>query len=69
MFIIGSCKALNISYSGCCVTHLSETCKNEDCYCDQQCYSNKDCCSDIADINCHQKGSRGKTKSDDDIIN
>ena len=69
MFILGSCKALNLSYSGCCLTALSPNCKNKDCYCDFMCYSNKDCCSDIADIDCILKyKTLGKTKSNDHTI-
>ena len=73
MFILGSCKALNLEYSGCCLTALSPSCKNEVCYCDFQCHANEDCCSDIADIGCipprNKNETLGKTKSDDDTIN
>ena len=69
MFILGSCKALNLSYSGCCVSDLSLNCKNEECFCDYNCYSNKDCCSDITDIGCYLKNKTlGKTKLDDHTI-
>ena len=57
MLILGSCLALNISYSGCCVMHLSPPCNSNGCYCDQNCYSLNDCCSDIADIGCHPASS------------
>ena len=65
MFILGSCKALNLSYSGCCLSSPSPNCKNGDCYCDLTCYSNNDCCSDITDIGCNPKNKTvGKTKSE-----
>ena len=51
--MLGSCLALNVSYSGCCLWALSPTCINEGCYCDHMCHSLGDCCSDIADIGCH----------------
>ena len=70
MSILGSCKALNLSYSGCCLSPPSTSCKNEDCYCDFKCYSNKDCCSEITDIGCNLRNKTlGKTKSDDNAIN
>ena len=70
MFILGSCKALNLSDFGCCLTTSSHTCKNEDCYCDFLCHSNNDCCSDITDIGCYPKNKTiGKTKSDNHEIN
>ena len=70
MFILGSCKALNLTYSGCCLTLLSPNCKNEDCYCDSLCHSNKDCCSDITDIGCNPRNrTLGKTKSGNQTIN
>ena len=53
MLILGSCLALNLSYSGCCKVLLSPSCINNGCYCDQSCYHWNDCCSDIADIGCH----------------
>ena len=69
MSILGSCKVLTLGYSGCCSIPPSRTCKNIDCFCDQQCYSNNDCCSDIADIGCHSSNKTlGKTKSDDHQI-
>ena len=57
MLILGSCVALNLSYSGCCVWSMSPICSNKGCYCDQDCYNVKDCCSDIADIGCHSASS------------
>ena len=53
MLILGSCLALNLNYSGCCVWLQSPTCSNSGCYCDQDCHIFNDCCSDIADIGCH----------------
>ena len=53
LLILGSCKSLNLDYSGCCITSLSRTCTSTDCQCDQLCHSYNDCCSDIADIGCH----------------
>ena len=50
--IIGSCLTLNLNYSGCCVSSLSQTCRNNGCYCDQSCYDLRRCCSDIAEIGC-----------------
>ena len=64
MFILGSCKALNLKYSGCCVASRTQSCISVDCYCDGLCHINKDCCSDIADIGCHPLNKTlGKTKS------
>ena len=57
MTILGSCLALNLSYSGCCIMFLSPPCNNNGCYCDQNCYNLNDCCSDIADIGCHPPSS------------
>ena len=53
MLILGSCLALNLSYSGCCDFHITPPCDNNGCYCDQNCHIWNDCCSDIADLNCH----------------
>ena len=53
MFILGSCKALNLRYSGCCVPTRTQSCISLDCYCDKHCTSNNDCCDDIADIGCY----------------
>ena len=68
MFISGSCKELRISNSGCCVSTRTQNCLSIDCFCDETCYSNNDCCSDITDIGCYPK-TLGKTKSDDHTIN
>ena len=57
MLILGSCLALNLSYSGCCVFFLSTPCSNNGCYCDQYCHKWNDCCSDIYDIGCHPAAS------------
>ena len=76
MLILGSCLALKLSYSGCCVWLLSPPCINNGCHCDQNCYIFNDCCSDIVDIGCHptyssssivslsQINTLGKTKSE-----
>ena len=53
MSILGSCKSLNLQYSGCCSAPPSQTCSHMNCHCDQFCHSNNDCCSDIADIGCY----------------
>ena len=53
MLILGSCLALNLNYSGCCIWSLSQNCSNNGCFCDQNCYFWNDCCNDIADIGCH----------------
>ena len=54
MLILGSCVALNLNYSGCCVWSLSAPCRiNGGCYCDDTCHTFNDCCSDITDIGCH----------------
>ena len=52
MLILGSCLALNLNNSGCCVWSLSQNCSNNGCYCDQFCHFLNDCCNDITDINC-----------------
>ena len=49
---LGSCLALNLKYSGCCVWSLSPPCSNNGCYCDRSCHNYNDCCSDIANIGC-----------------
>ena len=72
MLNLGSCLALNLNYSGCCVFFLTPPCKNNECYCDKNCHKLNDCCSDIADIGCHPAPSSsptptnilGKTKSE-----
>ena len=53
MFILGSCLALDLSYSGCCVWSLTKHCSNNGCFCDQHCHKWNDCCNDVADIDCH----------------
>ena len=73
MLILGSCLALNLSYSGCCVMYMSPPCRNNGCYCDQNCHTWNDCCNDIADIGCYpasftslivtSTGALGKTNS------
>ena len=57
MLILGSCWALNRSYTGCCVWSLSPSCSNNGCYCDQTCHNANDCCIDVADIGCHPANS------------
>ena len=57
MLILGSCLALNLNYSGCCIISQSSTCYVNGCFCDQTCHSWDDCCSDIADIGCHPVSS------------
>ena len=75
MFILGSCKALNLRDSGCCVATRTQSCISIDCRCDQHCHSYNDCCDDIDDIDCYPVSSSspivsptptdtlGKTKS------
>ena len=50
---LGSCLALNLSYSGCCVSSLSTTCSNNGCYCDQNCHILNNCCNDVTNIGCY----------------
>ena len=57
MLVLGSCLALNLNYSGCCVRSILQPCYNNECYCDQSCHIWNDCCSDIADIGCHPVAS------------
>ena len=68
---IGSCLALNLNYSGCCVFSLSPTCFSNGCFCDQACHILGDCCYDIGDIGCFPASPiptptniPGKTKSE-----
>ena len=68
MSILGSCNDLNLQYSGCCNINLIRNCNTKTCYCDKNCYSNNDCCSDIADIGCYPNSTEHKTKSDDHAI-
>ena len=63
MLILGSCLALNLSYSGCCRRSLSQDCSNNGCYCDQSCHSLNDCCNDVVDIGCHPASSSSPTTS------
>ena len=63
MLILGSCLALNLSYSGCCVMFVSPPCSNNGCYCDQNCFILNNCCNDIADIGCHPTSSSSPTVS------
>ena len=53
ILLLGSCLALALGYSGCCLSHLSSTCSNNGCYCDKVCHIYGDCCSDIAVIDCN----------------
>lgn len=71
MLILGSCLALNLGYPGCCVFRWTPPCSNNECFCDVVCHKWIDCCSDIADIDCHPKSNRtlGKTNSGDHTIN
>ena len=73
--LLGSCLALNLSYSGCCVLSLSSSCSNNGCFCLQNCLISSNCCSDdIVDIGCYPASSStvsstitdtlGKTKSE-----
>ena len=57
---------------------LTPPCSNNGCFCDQLCHNTEDCCSDIADIDCHPvslssptptpSNSTGKTKSEVDKL-
>ena len=58
MLILGSCLALNLNYSGCCLFEMTPPCGYfNECYCDVKCHELNDCCSDIADIGCHPPSS------------
>ena len=67
LLTIGSCLALNLSYSGCCIISLSTTCSNNGCYCDKSCHTFRDCCNDVVDVGCYPVSpptdSLGKLKS------
>ena len=63
MLILGSCLALNLNYSGCCVMALSPACDNNGCYCDHACHLWNDCFSDIADIGCHHPAYSSSPKT------
>ena len=64
MIILGSCLALNLSTSGCCVWSLSQNCSNNRCFCDQICHFLNDCRNDITDINCHPASLSSPNGSD-----
>ena len=61
MLLLGSCLALNLSYSGCCVRSRTKICSNNGCHCHQDCHIFKTCCSDIADIGCYPASSFSPT--------
>ena len=67
LLTIGSCLALNLSYSGCCLISLSTTCSNNGCFCDKSCHTFRDCCNDVVDVGCYPVSpptdSLGKIKS------
>ena len=63
MLILGSCLALNLSYSGCCVRSKTQICSNNGCYCHQDCHIFNSCCNDIANIGCHRTSSLSPTVS------
>ena len=66
--MLGSCLALNLSYSGCCVSSLSPSCSNNGCYCDKSCHIYGDCCSDVADIGCQDVSSSSHTPTPTDSL-
>ena len=66
--MLGSCLALNLSYSGCCVSSLSPSCSNNGCYCDKACHIYGDCCSDVADIGCQDVSSSSHTPTPTDSL-
>ena len=51
---IGTCIELVGVTGGCCVSG----CYAQGCYCDQLCYQNNDCCTDIEDIGCFPLGGK-----------
>ena len=63
MLILGSCLALNLSSSGCCVRSPSQNCSNNGCYCHQDCHILNNCCNDIDDIGCYPASSSTPTVS------
>ena len=65
IFIVGSCLALNLTYSGCCVI---SPCSNNGCYCDQACHSIGDCCSDVGSIGCYPVSYTSTTSSSSSSI-
>ena len=54
IIIIGSCVEHVGVIGGCCVSG----CLTQGCYCDQLCYQNNDCCSDIEAIGCFPLGEK-----------
>ena len=52
IIIIGSCVEHVGIIGGCCAS----ICFTQGCYCDQYCYQNNDCCSDIEKIGCFPGG-------------
>ena len=63
MLLLGSCLALNLNYSGCCVRSKTQICSNIDCNCQQNCHILNNCCNDIADIGCYPASSSSPTFS------
>ena len=61
MLTLGSCVALNLSYSGCCNFRLSPPCSINGCFCDDICHTSNDCCNDKDDIECHPATSFSPT--------
>ena len=60
MLIMGSCLALNLSNSGCCVWSLSQPCNNNRCILlSWNCHisNNNYCYHDISNISCHPASS------------
>ena len=49
---IGSCVEHVGNIGGCCVSD----CMTQGCFCDQACYLNNNCCSDIENIGCFPGG-------------
>ena len=65
---IGSCIALNLNYSGCCVFFLSPPCSINGCYCDKDCHNLEDCCSDIAEISCRPVNRSSPTRTPTNML-
>ena len=65
IFIVGSCLALNLTYSGC---YVISPCSNNGCYCDQDCHSIGDCCSDVGSIGCYPVGNTTSSSSSSSSI-
>ena len=59
MLIMGSCLALNLSNSGCCVWSLSQYYNNNECILSSNCHNsnNNYCYHDISNIGCHPASS------------